>query len=211
MRLRIVRSRCIRRREVPAAARQWRRRRPGSGDADLGSVWVANAAELPGFRVPRRTTGPRKPLFHGLSRIRRHQPDGQGTIPQPCVAGSIPARGAAKYLVGRLRLATIDPKTSFGWQITLVLPSCLDSVVRYSRVEIHSSARRHGVKDLDIQHAVEHSLAIEDIGEDPDRWLVIGPDRAGNLLELVVLVDQRGEIVIHAMALRPKYRKLLEP
>ena len=53
-------------------------------------------------------------------------------------------------------------------------------------------------------------LAIEDIGEDPDRWLVVGPDRAGNLLELVVLVDQRGEIVIHAMALRPKYRKLLE-
>ena len=55
------------------------------------------------------------------------------------------------------------------------------------------------------------SLAIEDVGEDPGRWLVIGPDRAGNLLELVVLVDQRGEIVIHAMALRPKYRKLLEP
>jgi len=92
-----------------------------------------------------------------------------------------------------------------------VLPGCLDSVVRYSRVEIHSSARRHGVDDLDIQHAVEYSLAIEDIGEDPDRWLVIGPDRAGNLLEPVVLVDQRGEIVIHAMALRPKYRKLLEP
>ena len=96
-------------------------------------------------------------------------------------------------------------------EITLVRPSCSGSVVRYSRVEIHSSARRHGANDLDIQHAVEHSLAIEDIGEDPDRWLVIGPDRAGNLLELVVLVDQRGEIVIHAMALRPKYRRLLEP
>jgi hypothetical protein len=66
-------------------------------------------------------------------------------------------------------------------------------------VEIHPSARRHGVDDLDIQHAVEHSLAIEDIGEDPDRWLVIGPDRAGNLLELVVLVDQRGEIVIRTL------------
>jgi len=42
-------------------------------------------------------------------------------------------------------------------------------------VEIHSSARRHGVDDLDIQHAVANPLAIEDIGEDPDRWLVIGP------------------------------------
>lgn len=77
--------------------------------------------------------------------------------------------------------------------------------------DIHSSARRHDVDDLDIQHAVAHSLAIEDIGEDPDGWLVIGTDRAGNLLELVDHVDQRGEIVIHAMALRPKYRKLLEP
>lgn len=77
-------------------------------------------------------------------------------------------------------------------------------------MEIHFSARRHGVDDLDIQHAVEHSLATEDVGEDPDRWLVIGPDRASNLLELVVLVDQHGETVIHAMTLRPKYRKLLE-
>ena len=90
-------------------------------------------------------------------------------------------------------------------------PADNDSVVQYCRVEIHYSARRHGVDDLDIEHAVTQSLAIEDVGEDPDRWLVIGPDRAGNLLELVVLVDQRGEIVIHAMALRPKYRKLLEP
>jgi hypothetical protein len=30
----------------------------------------------------------------------------------------------------------------------------------------------------------------DDLGEDPDPWLVIGPDRAGNLLEIVVLNDQ---------------------
>jgi hypothetical protein len=76
-------------------------------------------------------------------------------------------------------------------------------------VEIHRSARRHGIDDA-IDHAVEHALAVEDLDQDPDRWLVIGPDRAGNLLELVVLVDGRGEIVIHAMAMRPKYRKLLD-
>ena len=77
-------------------------------------------------------------------------------------------------------------------------------------MEIHNSARRHGVDDLDIDHAVSNPLAVDDIGEDPDRWLVIGPDRAGNLLELVVLIDARGEIVIHTMPMRPKYRKLLE-
>lgn len=37
-------------------------------------------------------------------------------------------------------------------------------------------------------HAIEHSLLVDDLGEDPDRWLVIGPDRAASLLELVVLV-----------------------
>ena len=79
-------------------------------------------------------------------------------------------------------------------------------------MEIHSSARRHGVDDADILHAVEHSLVVDDVGEDPDRWLVIGPDRAGNLLEVVVLVTAEGdEIIIHAMALRAVYRKLLEP
>ena len=80
----------------------------------MGSVWVANAAELPGFHAARRTTRPRKPLFHGLSRIRPHQPDGQRTIPKPCVAGSIPARGAVEPLLDRLYGATIDPKPPFG-------------------------------------------------------------------------------------------------
>ena len=60
-------------------------------------------------------------------------------------------------------------------------------------------------------HAVAHSLVVEDIGEDPDRWLVIGPDRATNLLEVVVLVSREGaEMIVHAMPLRPIYRKLLE-
>jgi hypothetical protein len=40
---------------------------------------------------------------------------------------------------------------------------------------------------------------------------VLGPDRAGNLLEIVVLVTvERDEIAIHAMAMRAKYRRLLE-
>jgi hypothetical protein len=61
-------------------------------------------------------------------------------------------------------------------------------------------------------HAVDHSLVVDDLGDDPDRWLVIGPGRAANLLELVVLITTEGdELIIHAMPLRPIYRKLLEP
>lgn len=40
-------------------------------------------------------------------------------------------------------------------------------------MEIHDSARKHGVADRDILHATDHALAIEDAGEDPDRWLLI--------------------------------------
>ena len=77
---------------------------------------------------------------------------------------------------------------------------------------IHPSARRHGIADEDARHAVEHSQAVEDAGEDPDRWLVIGPDRAANMLEVVVLVTSEGtEMIIHATPLRATYRRLLEP
>lgn len=78
-------------------------------------------------------------------------------------------------------------------------------------MEIHESARKHGVADQDILHAIDHALAIEDVGEEPDRWLLIGPDRAGNLLEVVVLLTvEADQLVIHAMPMRPQYRTLLE-
>jgi hypothetical protein len=79
-------------------------------------------------------------------------------------------------------------------------------------VEIHGSARKHGIADEDILHAIDHALAIEDIGEDPDRWLVLGPDRAANMLEVVVLItSDGGRLAIHAMPMRPTYERLLGP
>ena len=77
-------------------------------------------------------------------------------------------------------------------------------------MEIHGSARKHGVADSDILHAIDHALALEDAGEDPDRWLLIGPDMAGNLLEVVVMITAEGtQIAIHAMPMRDQYRRLL--
>jgi hypothetical protein len=49
-------------------------------------------------------------------------------------------------------------------------------------------ARRLGGADEDSVHAIDNALATEDAGEDPDRWLLIGPDRAGNCLEVVVMI-----------------------
>jgi hypothetical protein len=79
-------------------------------------------------------------------------------------------------------------------------------------VEIHQSARRHGIGDRDIRHAAGHPVVVADIDPDadPPKVLVIGPDRAGNLLELVVLTLAGDRLlVIHAMPLRRKYRGLL--
>jgi len=79
------------------------------------------------------------------------------------------------------------------------------------RGEDSDAARRHGVADEDIAHAIDHALAIEDAGEDPDRWLVVGPDRAGNLLEVVVLTTSEGHgLVIHAMPMRARFARLIE-
>jgi hypothetical protein len=79
-------------------------------------------------------------------------------------------------------------------------------------VEIHRSARRHGIADADTRHAVDHPLVEVDLDLDSERprLLVIGPDRSGNLLEVIVLLlaDER-RMAIHAMKLRAVYLPLL--
>ena len=75
-------------------------------------------------------------------------------------------------------------------------------------MEIHPSARKHGIADEDIEHAMRHPLAIDD--QDDDTRLYLGPSRSADLLEVVTIVrDDGSELVIHAMRLRPKYRRLL--
>ena len=75
-------------------------------------------------------------------------------------------------------------------------------------MEIYGSARRHGVSDVEIKHAVEQALVAGE--QDDGKVLYLGPDRAGNLLEVVsVLRDDGSEIVIHAMRMRRIYESLL--
>jgi hypothetical protein len=76
-------------------------------------------------------------------------------------------------------------------------------------VEVLRSALRHGIPGEDILHAINHAITVDEVGDDPVRWLVLGPDRAGNLLELVVMDRPAGPAVIHAMPMRTQYRRLL--
>ncbi len=80
------------------------------------------------------------------------------------------------------------------------------STIRY--VEIHPSARKHGIADEDIKHAMNHAMAIED--QDDDARLYLGPARNADMLEIVTVVrDDGSELAIHAMAMRTKYQRLL--
>jgi hypothetical protein len=75
-------------------------------------------------------------------------------------------------------------------------------------VEIDSAARKHGIADADIDHAVECAMTIED--QDDDTRLYLGPARNAALLEVVTIVRDDGtEVAIHAMEMRAKYQRLL--
>jgi len=53
-------------------------------------------------------------------------------------------------------------------------------------------------------------MVVEEVGEDPTRFLIPGVDTSGDLLEVVALDRSSGPVVIHAMAMRAAYRRLLE-
>ncbi len=75
-------------------------------------------------------------------------------------------------------------------------------------MEVHPSARKHGITDEDVTHAVENAMAIEN--QDDDTRLYLGPARSAALLEVLTIVrDDRSELAIHAMPMRAKYQRLL--
>ena len=77
---------------------------------------------------------------------------------------------------------------------------------------LHASARKHfgrdRLTDEAVLYAYEHALNSRplDDEDDPRRWLVVGIDQSGRVLEMVVLVfDGGGELLIHAMKARPQF------
>ncbi len=79
-------------------------------------------------------------------------------------------------------------------------------------MEIHRSAHKHGIDQVAIAHALTHALTVIDLepDADPPKVLAIGPDRAGNLLEIVWLeLADDMNLVIHAMPLRTAFYDLL--
>ena len=75
-------------------------------------------------------------------------------------------------------------------------------------MRIGEPARKHGVVDSDILHAVRTGMCR--VAIDQDLTMLIGPAADGALLEVGVLdIDGDDPVVIHAMPLRPKFYRFL--
>ena len=71
-------------------------------------------------------------------------------------------------------------------------------------MDIEASARKHGVSDEDMLHALRHHWRAFET-DDSDVTMFIGPSSAGAPVEVGVVSDEDGIAVIHAMRARPKF------
>lgn len=78
------------------------------------------------------------------------------------------------------------------------------------RVEILPTARKHGVSDEDIRHAINNAIAAIITPDQPDFTMLIGPDRAARLRELGVVNSDDRDYVIDAMPARQKYLTMID-
>ena len=86
-------------------------------------------------------------------------------------------------------------------------------VLRYADVEIHETAYKHGVSTFDIHHVCANSSDIFELDQESYEIniLIIGPDSAGNLLEVIGLeINNQSLLIIHAMKIRKSLMNLVE-
>jgi Xaa-Pro aminopeptidase len=73
-------------------------------------------------------------------------------------------------------------------------------------VDIEASARKHGVTEADMVHALRHHWRSFGT-DDPSVTMFIGPSAAAEPPEIGVVTDGDGTAVIHAMRARRKFLK----
>ena len=75
-----------------------------------------------------------------------------------------------------------------------------------------ASGLRHGVTATSIEHACHYPLKVSTAFEtDSEKVLVLGPDVAGNIIEVIgVFETENCFVVFHAMPARSKYLALLD-
>jgi hypothetical protein len=78
------------------------------------------------------------------------------------------------------------------------------------RIEFHPSAFKHRITEADIRWAVKTFIYEEPSEDEIDKYLLIGFDTKGNLLEIMYnTIDEQTIHVFHAMKCRSAYIPLL--
>ncbi len=76
---------------------------------------------------------------------------------------------------------------------------------------VRDSARKHGISDDDMCHAVAQAMVVLGVTPGPQgRSVHLGADPTGRLLEIVSVGRASGRrVIIHAMPMRRKFRTYL--
>ena len=69
--------------------------------------------------------------------------------------------------------------------------------------DIAPSARKHGITDDDMRHALRNPVGVADL--DDGLTMFVGPARDGTLVEVGVADTGAGPVIVHAMPARPKF------
>lgn len=76
----------------------------------------------------------------------------------------------------------------------------------FNQIDYRSSALKHNISIYNIRHAIDNALWLHELND--GLLMFIGPDHAGNLIEVgVVRTDEEDTppVVVHAMPARPKF------
>ncbi len=78
------------------------------------------------------------------------------------------------------------------------------------RLRFTQAARKHKIGKSRVRHVIDNPLVVFRIpapdAYSDDRTLYLGDDGSGRALEVLTVPIEDGELVIHAMDLRAKYR-----
>ena len=77
-------------------------------------------------------------------------------------------------------------------------------------IEFNKAAFKHGITEANIRYALSRPLHEQLIELYMNKWLIIGYDATGNLLEIAYnIIDNETINVFHAMPCRKKFAKEL--
>ena len=72
-----------------------------------------------------------------------------------------------------------------------------------SEPRIHQSAYKHGIAREDILHAYRNYTRVHRL--DDETVALFGSDQSNNILEIILVISNQEDVIIHAMRIRKKF------